>query len=154
MKSIFLAAVMILFGAIELIAECRDNQVRLRGDWGEARFAIELADTPQERARGLMYRETLPRGAGMLFVYERPQRASFWMKNTLIPLDMIFIDRSGNVSRVHDSAIPGDLTAIEGGDRVFAVLEINGGLARTYGITAGSEVQHPVFAGGSPVWPC
>lgn len=154
MKSIFLAAVMILFGAIELIAECRDNQVRLRGDWGEARFAIELADTPQERARGLMYRETLPRGAGMLFVYERPQRASFWMKNTLIPLDMIFIDRSGKVSRVHDSAIPGDLTAIEGGDRVFAVLEINGGLAGTYGITAGSEVQHPVFAGGSPVWPC
>ena len=59
-------------------------KVRLRGDWGETLFTVELADTPQERSRGLMFRENMPRGAGMLFVYDAPQQARFWMKNTLI----------------------------------------------------------------------
>lgn len=137
------------------IAEtCRPDMVWIRGEWGETRFAVEVVDTPQDRARGLMFRESLPRGAGMLFVYEHPVRASFWMKNTLIPLDMLFADAAGHILHVHENARPGDLTAIEGGDGVFAVLEINGGLARRYGIGPGSELRHPVFAAGPPVWPC
>lgn len=135
-------------------AECRADSVQLRGDWGQIAFSVEIADEPRERARGLMYRRTLPRGAGMLFVYEHPQNVRFWMKNTLIPLDMLFLDRSGRVTRIHEMARPGDLTPIDGGDAVFAVLEINGGLARRYGITEGSVMRHPAFAGGPAAWPC
>lgn len=137
-----------------LAADCQSDQVWLRGTWGQAKFAIEIADTPQERSQGLMYRDSLPRQAGMLFVYDAPVRASFWMKNTRIPLDMVFADRSGRVVHVHHGAVPGDLTPIEGGDAVFAVLEINAGLARRYGIAEGSHMRHPVFAGGPAVWPC
>ncbi len=135
-------------------ADCSPNHVMLRGDWGQAVFQVEIADTPEARARGLMFRESMPRGAGMLFVYEEPQPASFWMQNTLIPLDMIFLDRAGTVTRIHSNAIPGDTTPIPGGDAVFAVLEINGGLAQRYGMTTGSQMQAPAFQGGPAVWPC
>lgn len=136
------------------VADCRPDQVQLRGPWGEAAFTVELADTPQARSRGLMHRETLPRGSGMLFVYESPRRASFWMKNTLIPLDMLFADQTGTIRHVHHGAVPGDLTPIEGGAGVFAVLEINGGLAERYGIAPGSQMHHPVFSDGPAAWPC
>ena len=116
--------------------------------------ALEIADDVEERSKGLMFRRDMPRTAGMLFVYDAPQRASFWMKNTLIPLDMLFVDRSGVVTRVHHDAVPGDLTAIDGGQNVFAVLEINAGLARSYGIGEGSQLRHPVFSGGPAIWPC
>ena len=135
-------------------AACPADQVQLRGDWGQIRFTVELADTDVKRNRGLMFRESLPRGAGMLFVYEYPQRAAFWMKNTLIPLDMVFVDQTGLVTRVHSNAVPGDLTPIPGGNKVFAVLEINGGLAKRYGIAPGSQMQHPAFFNGPPIWPC
>lgn len=101
-----------------------------------------------------MFVDSMPRGVGMLFVYDAPRRASFWMKNTLIPLDMLFVDRSGIITRIHHQAIPGDLSSIDGGDQVFAVLEINGGLAKRYGISVGSQMQHPAFAGGAAVWAC
>ncbi|MDK3016449.1 DUF192 domain-containing protein [Pseudodonghicola flavimaris] len=149
------AALLLLLAATAARAEvCRADLVELRGDWGQARFSVEVADDEQERARGLMFRDSLPRGAGMLFVYDHPQRVAFWMKNTRIPLDMIFLDRTGVVTRVHVGAIPGDLTAIDGGDGVFAVLEINGELARRYGIGPGTVMRHPVFAGGPAAWPC
>jgi uncharacterized protein len=135
-------------------AQCRDDAVYLRGDWGSVKFNIELADTVRERSRGLMFRENLPPGDGMLFVYDKPGRVSFWMKNTLIPLDMIFMDVQGTVVQVHDRAKPGDLTPIFGGDNVFAVLEINGGLARRYGIAAGTQMRHQVFSRGPAIWPC
>jgi len=133
---------------------CRDDIVQLRGDWGSVRFTVEVADTADERSQGLMFREEMARGAGMLFVYEYPQRASFWMKNTILPLDMLFVDERGVVTRVHHDAVPGDLTPIPGGDKVFAVLEINAGLAAQYGIGEGSEMRNPAFAGHDPVWPC
>ena len=132
---------------------CRENEVLLRGDWGTARFSVELADTRKSRARGLMFREELPKSHGMLFVYPEPSFVAFWMKNTLIPLDMLFIDARGVVKRVHHQAIPGDLTQIPGGAGILAVLEINGGLARVMGIGEGSELRHPAFGPGA-AWPC
>lgn len=148
--------VAILFVAIvgPASAACRNDTVQLRGSWGETHFNVEIADTPETRSRGLMFRETMPRGAGMLFVYEQPQRASFWMKNTLIPLDMLFMDRTGRVTRIHHQAIPGDLSGVDGGDEVFAVLEINGGLAKRYGISVGTQMQHDVFSNGPAIWSC
>ena len=126
----------------------------LRWNGGAARFAIELADDPGERARGLMFREALPRGQGMLFVYPRPQPASFWMKNTLIPLDMLFFDARGRLVSLHENAVPGDETPIPGGDAVLMVLEINGGLARRLGIAPGAELQTPLLDPAQAAWPC
>ena len=101
-----------------------------------------------------MHRTEMAQSAGMLFVYPRPSRVSFWMRNTLIPLDMLFIDPQGRVTRIHHNAVPLDETPIPGGDGVLAVLEINGGLARRLQITQGSEVRHPSFANFSPAWAC
>ena len=143
-----------VFGASLAQAECDNNRVDLRGDTGSARFTVELADDPKERSRGLMHRASMPLSSGMLFAYERPQRAVFWMKNTLIPLDMIFLDQSGVVTHVHENAIPHDETGIDGGEGVQYVLEINGGLARQLGIAVGSELRHPVLDPTVAVWPC
>ncbi|MDP4033376.1 MAG: DUF192 domain-containing protein [Pseudorhodobacter sp.] len=136
------------------LAECRADNVDLRGPAGVVRFSVEVADTPGERAQGLMFRDSLPSAAGMLFVYEQPQRASFWMKNTLIPLDMIFANAAGQVTRVHANAHPRDETAIDGGAGVAVVLEINGGLAARLGIAPGSELRHPALDQAQALWPC
>jgi hypothetical protein len=135
-------------------AACGDEVADLRGPFGTLRFSVEIADDAAERARGLMARERLPRFAGMLFVYEEVAPASFWMKDTLIPLDMVFLDAAGRVTRVHAGAVPGDLTPISSQGPVRAVLEINGGLAAALGIAPGAEMRHPAFAGGAPAWPC
>jgi uncharacterized membrane protein (UPF0127 family) len=139
--------------ATQAAAECTDTRIDLRGEWGTARFTIEIADDPQERSLGLMHRDSMPKSAGMLFVYERPQKTVFWMKDTLIPLDMIFADETGVVTRVHENARPLDLTGIDGGDGVQFVLEINGGLAERLGIKEGSEMRHPLI-GEEAVWAC
>ena len=133
-------------------AECSDTRVALRGAWGEASFTVEVADDLAERSQGLMNRSQMPRFAGMLFVYDRPQQVAFWMKNTLIPLDMIFADARGTVRKVHANAVPGDLTPIPGGDDVQYVLEINGGMAAMLGIGPGTELQHPSVSNAA--WPC
>jgi uncharacterized membrane protein (UPF0127 family) len=134
-------------------ADCTDGRVDLKGDWGTAQFAVEVADDAEERARGLMFRETMSRSAGMLFVYQSPQHARFWMKNTLIPLDMIFADPSGVVTHVHSGAVPGDLTPIDGGRGVQLVLEINAGLAEAMGVAPGTVLRHPAI-GPEAAWPC
>jgi uncharacterized membrane protein (UPF0127 family) len=135
-------------------AACSEGTAELRGDWGTARFTVEVADEPAERAQGLMNRPSMPRSAGMLFLYEAPQRATFWMKNTLIPLDMIFMDPTGTVTHIHENAVPLDETTIDGGPGVQAVLEINGGLARAIGIDVGSELRHPGLDQSAAAWPC
>ena len=133
---------------------CRVDSVTLRGEWGKARFSVEVADDTAERAKGLMHRRSLPLSAGMLFIYERPQPLNFWMRNTLIPLDLLFIDERGVVQKIHHSAKPLDETPIPGGDDLLSVLEINGGLSKRLGITEGSEIRHPAFASNTPAWPC
>lgn len=103
-------------------------------------FLVEVADDPAERSRGLMYREYLPENHGMLFIYEHSQKASFWMKNTFIPLDMIFIRNDGVVTQVETDAVPGSLTPIRSEEFVRAVLEINAGLSEKYGIEPGDKI--------------
>lgn len=151
MRALLALALMLPAGAW---ASCSDEVVQLRGDWGEARFRVEVADDPAERSQGLMHRTEMAASAGMLFVYPAPQRAVFWMRNTLIPLDMIFADVSGTVTHVHENAIPLDETNIDGGDGVQFVLEINGGLAGAMGIVPGSELRHPAIPAPDAVWPC
>lgn len=126
----------------------------MRGDFGSVRFRVAIADTPQERAQGLMHVPQMPRMAGMLFVYERPQSVSFWMENTLIPLDMIFADETGLVRRIHENAVPMDRTPIPGGDGIQYVLEINGGMAAALGLSEGDQMRHPAIAQEIAAWPC
>jgi uncharacterized membrane protein (UPF0127 family) len=126
----------------------------MRGDFGTVRFRVSVADTPQERAQGLMHVPEMPRMTGMLFVYERPQAVSFWMENTLIPLDMIFADATGTVQRIHANAIPLDRTPIPGGEDIQYVLEINGGMADQLGLSAGDEMRHPSIGQDLASWPC
>jgi uncharacterized protein len=149
-----LAAVLLGLFAASAQAACTPEQVDLRGPWGQARFSVEIADTEPLRALGLMHRERLARSAGMLFIYDAPTEPSFWMMNTLIPLDMVFVDPTGLVTRVHSNAIPLDTTPIPGGPNVLMVLEINGGLAERLGIAVGSELRHPRLNPAIAVWPC
>ena len=115
---------------------------------GPQRFTVELADTDQSRARGMMFRTSMAPDAGMLFDFKQEQMASFWMRNTLIPLDMIFIRADGTILNIHQRAIPGDETGINSAGPVRAVLEINGGTASRLGIRPGDRVQHAIF--GNP----
>lgn len=130
------------------------DRLDLRGDFGQAAFNIEIADDDSERSRGLMFRESLSASAGMLFVYDTPQRAVFWMRNTLIPLDMIFADETGTVTFIHENAVPLDETPIDGGNGVKFVLEINGGLSSRLGLEVGNQIRHPSIDQTKAVWPC
>ncbi len=144
-----------LLSAGAALAECRADSVSLRGpDGAVMQFRVEVADEGPERAKGLMFREKLAQSAGMLFVYEAPRRSSFWMENTLIPLDMVFADVTGRVTKVHSNAIPLDRTPIDGGEGVLAILEINGGLAERLGIVPGFELRHPSLDQTIAAWPC
>lgn len=106
-------------------------------------FRVELARTPAEQARGLMYRTELGADAGMLFLFRPPQRASFWMKNTYIPLDMLFIRSNGSIARIAANTAPLSLEPVDAGETVVAVLEIAGGRAAAAGIREGDHVSWP-----------
>lgn len=101
-----------------------------------------------------MFRQSLPRYAGMLFVYPAPERISFWMENTLIPLDMLFLDATGTVVKIHPDAVPLDRSTIFGGDSVQYVLEVNGGMAARLGIPPGAQMRHPQIGPASAAWSC
>lgn len=135
-------------------AACAPTEVLVKGAFGEVSFSVELADEPDERAQGLMHRSYMARGAGMLFVFERPQPAAFWMKNTFISLDMLFVDEKGVIRKIHENAVPLDETPILGGEGIFAVLEINGGLSARLGIAPGDAIQHPAFSQQFAAIPC
>lgn len=136
------------------LAECRVDSVWIKGDFGQARFNVEIADDNQERATGLMNRPSMPISAGMLFVYEQPRTLSFWMRNTLISLDLLFVDQTGVIRNIHSNAIPLDETPIVGGPGLTHVLEINGGLAKQLGIDVGDQMRHSSFAQDRAAWPC
>jgi len=101
-----------------------------------------------------MFRDRLAPMSGMFFVYDRAARRAFWMKNTLIPLDMIFADASGRVVKVHPEAIPHDETPVPSGAPAQFVLEISGGLAARLGLAAGAELRHPAIPAEVAAWPC
>lgn len=108
-------------------------------------FTVELAQTDQERATGLMYRKELAEGRGMLFDFSPEQNVSMWMKNTFIPLDMIFIRSDGRILRIAENTEPHSEKIISSGGLAKGVLEVIGGTARKYGIAAGDRVANPLF---------
>jgi uncharacterized membrane protein (UPF0127 family) len=106
-------------------------------------FTVEVARTSGEQAQGLMFRQRLGANEGMLFPFPSPRPASFWMKNTLIPLDMIFIRSDGSIARVAANTVPGSLDPVAVGEPVAAVLELRGGRAAELGIGEGDRVSWP-----------
>jgi uncharacterized membrane protein (UPF0127 family) len=112
---------------------------------GQLPFDVELALTPEQQQRGLMFRQKLGAREGMLFDFVNTQMLSFWMANTLIPLDMLFIRADGTIARIHANAEPLSTRNIDSGEPVRAVLEINGGAARLLGIRPGDKVRHAIF---------
>ena len=108
-------------------------------------FNTWVADTYERRARGLMFVKHLADDAGMLFIYERPQEVGMWMKNTFIPLDMLFIDATGKVIRVAENTEPHSLQTISSQGIALAVVELKGGTAQRLGITKGAQVMHAAF---------
>jgi uncharacterized membrane protein (UPF0127 family) len=115
----------------------------LKTESGDHNFNIELATTNEERALGLMFRRSLPAGGGMLFLYDRPQSAAMWMKNTLIPLDMVFISPDGTVHRIEQNAEPHSTALIPSEGPVVGVLELNGGEAAKIRLKRGDKVLYP-----------
>lgn len=108
-------------------------------------FHVELAVRPEDQVRGLMYRTELPQDAGMLFIFPESQNRYFWMKNTFIPLDLVFIEADGTIHHIHENAVPHDLTQISSHGPVSAVLEISGGEAARLGIKSGDKITGSKF---------
>ena len=106
-------------------------------------FNVYIASSSQQRSQGLMYIRSMAADEGMLFIYSQPAQISMWMKNTLIPLDMLFIDSTSRISSIHENAVPYSEAIIESKDIVAGVLELNGGAARRYGITPGNRLIFP-----------
>ncbi len=135
-----------------LLAACSNAESKLilhtaKGDFA---FTIEIADDGAERAQGLMFRDHLAADAGMLFDYGTEQMAAFWMQNTLIPLDMIFIGADGIVKNIHVNARPLDTTSIPSKFPIRFVLEIPGGRSTEIGLAVGDRMEHPLVGSATP----
>ena len=115
---------------------------------GQHRFTVEVAESMNQRARGLMFRESLAPEAGMLFVYPGEQEIRMWMKNTLIPLDMLFVASDGRIVSIAENTVPLSEEVISSGAAVQGVIELAAGTAQRLGIEPGDRVRHPVFEGG------
>jgi uncharacterized protein len=151
-RSALVAVLVILFGLAggpalrAQLATFAKSELTIESASGKHRFSIEEAQTPQQMAQGLMFRRAMAADAGMLFEFDHPQIASFWMKNTLIPLDMLFIAADGSVADFHERAVPLSLEGINSDRPVQAVLELNGGTVSRLGLKRGDHVVHPFFA--------
>jgi len=111
------------------------------------KFTVEMADTDERRTLGLMYRTSMAADAGMLFDFKSDKPVSMWMRNTRIPLDMLFITRDGRVLNIAQRTVPFTEHSIPSDGPVRAVLELNGGTAERLGLKAGDRVIHPMFRG-------
>ena len=145
--------------------ECADDRVVIRAEHAQTgqtthSFQVEIADDAKSRARGLMFRHDLPQGRGMLFIYPQPGPLSFWMRNTFIPLDILFVDDRGIIRHIHADARPMDETPIPGAlpedsdpDRLM-VLEIAGGEAARLNLQPGQAMAHPRLPQDRAALPC
>jgi uncharacterized membrane protein (UPF0127 family) len=137
-----------LLAATPLRAELQSfgkSELTIESANGKHHFNIEEAKTEAQMEQGLMFRRSMAPDAGMLFEYEKPQVMTFWMKNTLIPLDMLFIASDGTIADIHERAVPMLLDPINSAMPVLGVLELNGGTVARLGIKRGDHVLHAMF---------
>ncbi len=143
-----LVALGTVFGALAPAQAAGQDTLEIVSASGVHAFSVELATNDEERERGLMYRKELPQGHGMLFDFGHDQPVAFWMHNTYISLDMMFIRSDGRIMRIEESAEPLSDRLIPAGAPVRAVLEVIGGTAQQLGIKAGDRVINPIFGTG------
>ncbi len=140
-----LAAVCLNIGIAEAQEPPKKEPLTVETSSGPHTFEVEVAKTREQQSRGLMFRRSLGPRDGMIFLHDEPQYITMWMRNTYIPLDMIFIYPDGKVHRIEESAEPLSERIIESGERVTAVLELAGGMAAKLGLKPGDMVRHPHF---------
>ena len=141
----FFLALFGLLGSVAAPAQTLDKLEIVTAS-GVHAFSVELASNDAQREKGLMYRRYMPADRGMLFDFKREAPVTFWMKNTYIPLDMIFISRAGKVTDVAANAEPLSERLIPSGGPCYAVLEVNAGVAASIGLKAGDTVRHTIFS--------
>ena len=125
------------------------SELTIVSSTGPHDFTVEVAKTPEQMEQGLMFRRAMAPDSGMLFEYPAPTAATMWMRNTLIPLDMLFVDAQGRIINIHERAVPLSLEVISAAAPVRAVIELNGGTASRLGIASGDLVRHPFFGNTS-----
>ena len=132
-------------GPIEDLAAFPQDKLEITDGKTKHVFQVWLADSPQRQSQGLMFVRDLPDLRGMLFVHEQPREITMWMKNTYIPLDMVFIDGHGKIQQIIANAVPHSLAIIRSDKPALAVLEIAGGEAQRLGLHPGQRVAHPAL---------
>ncbi len=137
--------VLFITGSAASLEQFEKAELTIVTKQGTQTFQIEIARTRAQHAQGLMFRRKMPPDAGMLFLYDKRQPASFWMKNTFIPLDMLFIGPDGRIVNIQHRTVPHSLTPVRSRGDVMAVLELNGGTTARMHIKAGDEVRHAIF---------
>lgn len=142
----WLAGTLIGAAGSDVAADMRKDVLKIITSSGEHTFTVEVADTPSDRARGLMFRRSLADDAGMLFPHSPPEEATMWMKNTYISLDMVFIRADGIVHRIEFGTEPFSEAVIASNGPVAAVLELRAGIAPKIGLKPGDRVLHSTFA--------
>ncbi len=143
-----LVIVTLIAGVVHAAEPARLEQVVVETAKGRFAFTTEIADTPELRQRGLMFRQRLPEDRAMLFDWGRVEPVSMWMRNTLVSLDMIFIAADGRVAKVAEATEPLSETTISSDGPVAAVLEVVAGTAQRIGLKPGDRVHHPMFKPG------
>jgi uncharacterized membrane protein (UPF0127 family) len=127
-----------------------DEPLLIRQGEKDLSFRIEIANTPQLRATGLMYRQTMPQDAGMLFCFSKSKEVFMWMKNTVLPLDMLFIKKDGTIASIAQNTVPFSEEVISSGVLVSYVLELNAGAVSRFMIKKGNKVEHSSFSSCAP----
>jgi hypothetical protein len=151
MKNIFLGTLLLVISgslafASEIAVDFSSTQpLQIFSDGRVISLSVAFADDPAKRAQGLMFVKQMADDSGMLFDFEKSRTVNMWMKDTLIPLDMIFLDAKGKVITIARNTKPGSLRRISSAVAVMAVLEVNGGLSRKWGIKRGDQVHHAMF---------
>lgn len=147
LRLVALVAALLVVAAVPLsrAAEAARELLIITTDTGDQRFGVEIADTPRERSRGLMYRRSMGDDEGMLFDFGDEEPASFWMHNTYIPLDMLFIKADGTIESIAKRTTPLSDRSIDSKGPVRYVLEINGGLSDKLHIAPGDSVSGPAI---------
>jgi uncharacterized membrane protein (UPF0127 family) len=146
-RRIFVFVVLAVFGAAGLVrAADALSPLTIHSASGTHRFNVELADTAEKRSVGLMHRPAMAADGGMLFDFKTDGQVTMWMRNTRIPLDMLFITRDGRIANIAERTVPFSETTIPSKGPVRAVLELNGGTSARLKIKPGDRVDHPMFA--------
>jgi uncharacterized membrane protein (UPF0127 family) len=148
LKRLLAALIILISAALPLnaqVASFERGELTIISGEEPHHFTIELAVTPAQQEQGLMFRSTMAPDAGMLFLYETPRILTMWMKNTILPLDMVFFGADGRIMHLVKRAVPGSLSIISSGEPARAVLELNGGTIERLHLKLGDRIDYPGF---------